>query len=97
MFEEHYTELTTAVDEIAERIPTLGSPAPATYRAFAGLSSVEAVEGMPKSKDMVRILLNGHERVVRTCREVLQAAQAGGDGSSTALISDRMRIHEKSA
>jgi starvation-inducible DNA-binding protein len=46
---------------------------------------------------MVKILLNGHERVVKTCREALQAAQAGGDGSSAALISDRMRIHEKTA
>ncbi len=35
MFEEHYTELALAVDEITERIRTLGFAAPATYRAFA--------------------------------------------------------------
>ncbi len=97
MFEEHYTELATAVDEIAERILTLGIPAPGTYKALAELSAIEEVEGVPKAENMVKILLSGHERVVKTCREALQAAQAGGDESSAALISDRMRIHEKTA
>jgi starvation-inducible DNA-binding protein len=41
MFEEHYTELATAVDEIAERIRTLDIAAPGTYKAFAELSSIK--------------------------------------------------------
>ena len=97
MFEEHYTELATAVDEIAERILTLGLPAPGTYKALAELSAVEEVEGVPSADDMVNILLQGHERVVKTCREVLAVAQEGADESSAALVSDRMRIHEKTA
>ena len=44
MFEEHYTELAQAVDEIAERIRTLGIAAPGTYKSFAQLSSIEEVE-----------------------------------------------------
>lgn len=47
MFEEHYTELAEAVDEIAERIRTLGVSAPGTYKSFAQLSSIEEVEGVP--------------------------------------------------
>jgi hypothetical protein len=47
MFEEHYTELATAVDEIAERIRTLGVAAPGTYKAFAELSNIDEVEGVP--------------------------------------------------
>ena len=43
MFEEHYTELAEAVDDIAERIRTLGFTAPGTYKEFARLSSVEEV------------------------------------------------------
>ncbi len=34
MFEEEYTELATAVDEVAERIRALGHPAPGSYAAF---------------------------------------------------------------
>jgi len=97
MFEEHYTELAQAVDDIAERIRTLGAPAPGTYRAFAELSSIEEVAEIPPAEDMVEILTRGHEQVVKTCRQVLKAAQAGDDESTIALVSDRMRVHEKTA
>jgi len=97
MFEEQYTELATAVDDIAERIRTLDIAAPGTYQAFAQLSSVKEVEGVPPAKEMLAILTGGHEQVVKTCREVLAAAQQGNDESSAALISDRMRVHEKTA
>ena len=97
LFEEHYTELAVAVDDIAERIRTLGVDAPGTYGQFAELSSIREVGGVPSAGQMVEILTASHEQVVRTCREVLEKAQAGGDESSVALISDRMRIHEKTA
>tara|TARA_B110000238_G_C16053628_1_gene407214 strand:+ start:731 stop:1198 length:468 start_codon:yes stop_codon:yes gene_type:complete len=97
MFEEHYTELALAVDEIAERIRTLGFAAPATYRAFAELSSVKEVDGVPEATEMVNILMQAHETVVRTSREVLKIAQEVDDESSASLIGDRMRVHEKTA
>ncbi len=97
LFEEHYTELAVAVDDIAERIRTLGVNAPGTYREFAELSSIDEVQGVPTAAAMVTTLTASHEQVVRTCREVLSKAQAGDDESSAALISDRMRIHEKTA
>ena len=97
MFEEHYTELATAVDDIAERIRTLDIPAPGTYRAFAELSSIKEVDGVPQAEEMVRLLTVGHEQVVKTCRKALAVAQDADDESSAALISDRMRIHEKAA
>jgi len=97
MFEEHYTELAIAVDDIAERIRTLDVAAPGTYKAFAELSSIDEVEGVPAAKDMVGILTRGHEQVVKTCREALAPAQNAGDESTAALVSDRMRVHEKTA
>lgn len=97
MFEEHYNELALAVDEIAERIRTLDIPAPGTYKAFVELSSIDEVEGVPTAPEMVDILTQGHEAVVRTCRKALSVAQKASDESSAALISDRMRVHEKTA
>lgn len=97
MFEEHYTELATAVDEIAERIRTLGVAAPGTYKAFATLANIQEAEGVPSAREMVALLKTGHEQVVKTCRAVLEKAQQGDDESSAALISDRMRVHEKTA
>lgn len=97
MFEEHYSELAVAVDDIAERIRTLDVPAPGTYKALASLSKVEEVDGVPSAEEMVDILTRGHEQVVRTCREVLGIAGDADDESTVALVGDRMRIHEKTA
>ena len=97
MFEEHYTELAVAVDDIAERIRTLDVPAPGTYKEFSKLSAVEEVEGVPSAVKMVDLLTKGHEQVVKTSRAVLKLAQAADDESTASLVSDRMRVHEKSA
>lgn len=97
MFEEQYTELSTAVDEIAERIRTLGVIAPGTYRAFSQLTGLTEQEGDLSASDMVEVLGAHHQQVVQTCRAALKLAQKGDDESSAALISDRMRVHEKSA
>ena len=97
MFEEHYNELAIAVDDIAERIRTLGVAAPGTYKAFAELSAIKEIDGVPSATEMVVILTQSHEQVVKTCRQALKAAQQTEDESSAALISDRMRVHEKTA
>ncbi|OGT72863.1 MAG: DNA starvation/stationary phase protection protein [Gammaproteobacteria bacterium RIFCSPLOWO2_02_FULL_57_10] len=97
MFEEQYTELALAVDEVAERIRTLDVPAPGTYKEFVKLSSIKEVDGVPEGREMVDILTQGHEKVVKVCRKVLKLAQDAGDESTAALTSDRMRVHEKTA
>lgn len=97
MFMTQYTEMWTAVDEVAERIRALGEFAPGGYKAFASLSSIKEAEGNPDWKEMIKQLVDGHETVIRTCRELLPLTQGADDESSTALISDRMRVHEKTA
>lgn len=97
MFEEHYTELAVAVDEIAERIRTLGIAAPGTYAEFSQLSNIKETKGVPSASVMTATLVDSHETIVRTCREVLQSAQKAADESTVALVSDRMRVHEKTA
>ncbi|MFT7126765.1 MAG: starvation-inducible DNA-binding protein [Pseudoalteromonas tetraodonis] len=97
MFEEHYTELAIAVDDIAERIRTLDVPAPGTYKEFSKLSSIKEVDGVPDSLKMVELLTKGHEQVIKTSRKVLKIAQNADDESTAALVSDRMRVHEKTA
>ncbi len=97
MFQEQYTELSVAVDDIAERIRALGVAAPGTYQAFSRLSKIKEVEGVPNATDMVQILTTGHEQIVKTCRGVLKLSQAADDESTSSLASDRMRVHEKTA
>ena len=97
LFEDHYTELSTAVDEIAERVRALGEPALGTYRAYSQLSAIKEVDGVPSAEEMVRILTESNEQVVRTAREILAIAQDADDESSASLVGDRMRVHEKTA
>lgn len=97
MFEEHYTELAAAVDEIAERIRALGEYAPGSYTAFAKLSSVKEENEVPSAHEMIRNLVVAHETVVRTCREVFPLAQKGEDEASCDILTQRIHTHEKTA
>lgn len=97
MFEEQYTELAIAVDDLAERIRTLGFTAPGTYAEFGQLSNISETSGVPGASEMVGLLTASNETVVRTCRKALQLAQESGDESTAALLGDRMRVHEKTA
>ncbi|MEO0443522.1 MAG: Dps family protein [Pseudomonadota bacterium] len=97
MFEEQYTELATAVDDIAERIRTLGFPAPGTYSEYANLSAIQETTGVPSAENMIRILTEDNETIVRTARRILPSAQDADDESTASLIADRMVIHEKTA
>lgn len=97
LFEEHYTELAVAVDDIAERIRALGILAPGTYKELAELTSIEEVEGNISAEEMIGRLVDSHETVVRTARKVLETAQEAEDESSASLVGDRLVVHEKTA
>ncbi|MGI9281825.1 MAG: Dps family protein [Endozoicomonas sp.] len=97
MFEEQYTELAVAVDDVAERIRALGVFAPGSYSAFAKLSAVQAVDEVPVAEEMIKTLTRGHEQLIKTARNVLKVAQKADDESTASLVSDRMRLHEKTA
>jgi len=97
MFEQQYTELATAVDLIAERIRALGLPAPATYQRILRLSSVIETDGVPHAKEMIRLLVDGHEAVIRTARSAFPTIERAHDEASADLLTQRMQLHEKTA
>ncbi len=97
MFEEQYTELATAVDEIAERIRTLGVRAPGTYREFGELSSIAEDTDSPDAEEMIRRLVDGQEAVVRTARSIFPIVDAANDEPTADLLTQRMQLHEKTA
>jgi starvation-inducible DNA-binding protein len=97
MFMDLYNEQWMAVDAIAERIRTLGFPAPGSYREFADLTSIEECHGVPNARDMIRQVVDGQESVVRTAREIFPVAEKAGDQPTLDLITQRMQIHEKNA
>jgi starvation-inducible DNA-binding protein len=97
MFETQYNELALAVDLIAERIRALGYPAPGTYREYGKLSSIKETEGVPEAREMIRLLVEGQEAVVRTARSVFPLVDKAHDEPSADLLTQRMQVHEKTA
>ncbi|MEP7138232.1 MAG: Dps family protein [Caldimonas sp.] len=98
MFMAQYTELWNAVDPIAERIRSLGHPAPGSYAQFARLSSIDDVpETPPKALEMVAILVKGHEAVARTARSIFPLADKASDEPTADLLTQRLAVHEQTA
>ena len=97
LFETQYTELALAVDEIAERIRTLGAFAPASFTAFAELSVVSEETGHPNAKEMIRVLVADQKAISDAAQRVIEAAEAANDSASEDLGTRRMDIHEKNA
>ena len=97
MFMEQYTETWNAIDLIAERIRSLGEYAPGTYREYSKLARIKETEGVPEAEEMVQLLIEGQEAVVRTARDVLPVADEASDEPTLDLLTQRMQIHEKNA
>ena len=97
MFMTQYNEIWLAVDLVAERIRTLGYPAPGTYKEFAALTSIKESNGVPNAKEMIKQLVAGQEAVARTARSVFPLVEKANDESSADLLTQRMQVHEKTA
>ena len=97
MFETQYNELALAVDLIAERIRSLGAPAPGSYREFAALASITEDDDHPDATEMIRRLVKGQESVARTARSVFPAVEKAHDEPTADLLTQRMQVHEKTA
>ena len=98
MFMLQYTELWNAVDPVAERIRALGLSAPGSYAQFGKLATVpDAPAKPPKALEMVRILVEGHEAVARTARQLFPLADKAGDQPTADLLTQRLTVHEQTA
>ncbi|MGB7405741.1 MAG: DNA starvation/stationary phase protection protein [Pacificimonas sp.] len=98
LFEEQYTELAEAVDDIAERIRALGETAPGSYRQFGNLNSIdEAPDTPPDALVMADQLAQDHEAVAQTCRNLLPVAEGADDEVSVDMMIGRMTVHDKAA
>ena len=95
MFEEQYTELATAVDEIAERIRALGQYAPGGFGQFARLTSLKDEDAVPTAEQMVSRLAEDHEAVGKTIYTILPMAQEAGDEVTAGFLIERLTVHEK--
>ncbi len=96
MFEEEYTELAAAIDEIAERIRALGANAPASFAEFLKLTSIKEETTKPSANDMVKKLLQDHETIIQHL-EALMPLMEETDEATLDLLIKRTEVHQKTA
>ena len=97
MFMQQYTEAWNAIDLIAERIRSLDHYAPGTYKEYLKLGSIKETDGHPRAEQMVKLLIDAQEAVVRTARSVLPVAEEANDQPTLDVLTQRMDVHEKNA
>ncbi|MGH1397757.1 MAG: Dps family protein [Alphaproteobacteria bacterium] len=97
MFEDQYTDLAVAVDDIAERIRSLGEKAPGTFSEFSELTSIKEGDKNASANDMVKDLAQSQDQIVGSLKEALNIAQKADDEVTADLLIGRMAIHEKAA
>jgi starvation-inducible DNA-binding protein len=97
LFESQYREQWEALDDIAERIRSLGALAPQGYSAFANLSTIKDGYASLDSDTMLADLLRDNETVLATIRGAFKIADAVGDEATMDMLNARTAAHEKHA
>ncbi|MGI2258728.1 DNA starvation/stationary phase protection protein DpsA [Shewanella sp. GXUN23E] len=97
MFEQQYTELSLAVDVIAERIRALGARALGSYSAYAKLTEITEDNGVTSARQMIQELLTGQEIIIRNARALYPLVQKADDEATADLLTQRIQLHEKTA
>ncbi len=99
LFEEQYEVLSDMVDEVAERIRTLGGVAPGTLEEFRKAARLREEPGVvPPALEMVRRLALDHEAIVRQLRQDIPVVQDQHNDVGTAdFLTGLMEKHEKYA
>jgi starvation-inducible DNA-binding protein len=94
-FEELYTDLVLKIDEIAERILTLGYAPKHSYSDYLKLSAIQERTGVSDGKTAVADILESFRTVIVLQRSLLELSAKAGDEGTNALMSDYIRAQEK--
>src|SRR5260370_32114568 len=98
-FEKQYEQLDQVIDEVAERVRTLGGAALGTLAEFQQHGRLSEQPGLqPAAKDMVTNLLADHEMIVRQLRQNVAACDTKlFDAGTSDFLTGLMERHEKMA
>lgn len=94
-FEELYTDLQVKIDEVAERILTLGYTPLHSFTDFLKTADVKEMKDLSDGKDCIRSILEAFRIILIKERELLDLSAQAGDEGTNALMSDYIRQQEK--
>ncbi len=94
-FEELYTDALVRIDEIAERILTLGHKPLHTFSDYLKHSKLQERPNLHDAHGAVSAVLEGFSQLIQMERSIGEEADKAGDEGTSALMSDYLRMHEK--
>ena len=97
LFEEQYTELWEATDELAERIRALGEYAPNGWAEMNKHAKLEEAGQLPDWKGMLQALEEDNRTIVDNIYPVLRLAEDAGDEATVDMLIERTQVHEQVA
>ena len=95
-FEELYSNAQLTIDELAERILTLGKPPYSTFTEYIRISKLKEINtiGM-KDTDMVLAIMDDFSKLIEMEREIMTTTSEAGDDGTNDLINSFMQFKEK--
>jgi starvation-inducible DNA-binding protein len=95
-FEELYTNAQLTIDEIAERVLTLGKPPHSRFADYIKESAIKEIDTIGlKDLDMVDAILDDMAKLIELERELLEATEEAGDDGSNDMVNRFMQFKEK--
>ena len=94
-FEELYNDLLLKIDEVAERILTLGYTPEHSYSKYAQVSSIKESAKVSDGLVAVEQILDAFKTVIIMQRNILELAATANDEGTNALMSDYIRFQQK--
>ncbi len=96
-FEELYNDLILKIDELAERVLTLGFAPEHRYSEYLKNSDIREVKNTSDGMKDVEEILNSLQIIILKQRHILELSDEIGDEGTNALMSDYIREQEKLA
>lgn len=98
LFESQYDGLAEDIDEIAERIRSLGGKTAATLTEFVKNARLNEHPGeFPPADKMIANLVSDHESIIRTLRADITTCEDNNDAGTADYLTGLMEKHEKTA
>jgi starvation-inducible DNA-binding protein len=94
-FEELYNDLFTKIDEVAERILTLGYAPNHKYSAYNQVPGIKESDQVSDGMSAVENILTSFQKIISLQREILDLSEDANDEGTNALMSDYIRAQEK--
>ncbi len=94
-FEEQYSELFIAVDEIAERIRAIGALAPGGLSNLSQMAGIDEIAEDASASAMVQHLVAANNKLLGDLKTARDAAAEAGDSETEDLMIARTQVHEK--